>query len=108
MLADSQRHAQEDSEARALREQRVDSQQLLDMTQSALAADGARLLDNGERAAIEHALETLRTALDGTERVALRAATEALNHASSEFAARRMNSAVRAALTGHKLAELEI
>jgi molecular chaperone HscA len=108
MLADSQRHAQEDSEARALREQRVDSQQLLDMTQSALAADGAQLLDNGERAAIEHALETLRTALDGTERVALRAATEALNHASNEFAARRMNSAVRAALTGHKLAELEI
>jgi molecular chaperone HscA len=108
MLADSQRFAQEDTDARALREQRVDGQQLLDVTQSALAADGARLLDAGERAVIEHALESLRTALAGSERVAVHAATEALNRASSEFAARRMNSAVRAALTGHKLAELDI
>jgi molecular chaperone HscA len=108
MLADSQQHAQEDSEARALREQRVDSQQLLDMTRSAIAADGERLLDAGERAIIEQAMETLRSALAGAERVALRTATEALNRVSSEFAARRMDSAVRAALTGHKLAELEI
>jgi molecular chaperone HscA len=108
MLADSQRHAQEDTEARALREQRVDSQQLLDMTQSALAADGERLLDASERAVIEQAMQTLRSALAGSERIALRAATEALNRASSEFAARRMNSAVREALTGHKLVELEI
>jgi molecular chaperone HscA len=108
MLADSQRHAQEDSESRALREQRVDGQQLLDVTQAALAADGARLLDTGERAAIEQAMETLRAALSGSERMVLRAATEALNRVSSEFAARRMDSAVRAALTGHKLAELEI
>jgi molecular chaperone HscA len=108
MLTDSHRHAQEDSESRALREQRVDGQQLLDVTQAALAADGARLLDTGERAAIEQAMETLRAALSGSERIVLRAATEALNRVSSEFAARRMDSAVRAALTGHKLAELEI
>ena len=108
MLVDSQRYAQDDTEARAMRELQVESQQLLDVTQSALAADGERLLDAGEHAVIEQAMETLRAALAGSERIALRAATEGLNRASSEFAARRMNSAVRAALTGHKLAELVI
>jgi molecular chaperone HscA len=108
ILVDSQRYAQDDTEARAMRELQVESQQLLDVTQSALAADGERLLDAGEHAVIEQAMETLRTALAGSERIALRAATEALNRVSSEFAARRMNSAVREALTGHKLAELEI
>ncbi len=107
MLAESQAHAREDDEARAWREQQVEGRQLLDITQAALAADGERLLDAAERVAIETALEQLRQALDGPERAVLRAACEQLNRASGEFAARRMDSAVRAALAGQRIAELE-
>ena len=107
MLADSQRHAQEDSEARALREQRVDGQQLLDVTQAALAADGARLLDTGERAAIEQAMETLRC----TRR--LRTHGHARRHRGAQSRPASLplgawTARYAQALTGHKLAELEI
>jgi molecular chaperone HscA len=107
MLTESQSHARVDGEARAWREQQVEARQLMDVTLAALAVDGERLLDAAERAAIESALDQLRVALDGTDRAVLRATSEQLNHASSEFAARRMNSAVRAALAGQKLAALE-
>ena len=107
MLAESQSHARVDSEARALREQQVEGRQLLDITQAALAADGERLLNAAERAAIEAALDRLRRALDGTDRVALRAVCDETNRASGEFAARRMDSAVRAALAGQRLSTFE-
>jgi molecular chaperone HscA len=107
MLAESQSHAREDAEARAWREQQVEGRQLLDVTLAALVADGDRLLNDAERAAIQAALDQLHVALDGTDRAALRTACEQLNRASSEFAARRMDSAVRAALAGQRLTELE-
>jgi molecular chaperone HscA len=107
MLAESQAHAQADHEARAWREQEVEGRQLMDITRAALAADGERLLDAGERAAIDQALDRLRAALAGDDRAVLRAACENLNQASGDFAARRMDSAVRTALAGHRLAELE-
>jgi molecular chaperone HscA len=107
MLAESQANAREDGEARVRREQQVEGRQLLDVTEAALATDGDRLLDAAERAAIDSSLERLRAALDGSDRAALRAACEQLNRASSEFAARRMDSAVHQALAGHRLAELE-
>jgi molecular chaperone HscA len=107
MLRESQSHAREDGEARTWREQQVEGRQLLDITLAALAADGDRLLDGSERAAIETVVDRLRAALDGSDRAVLRAACEQLNRASSEFAARRMNSAVRTALAGRRLTELE-
>ncbi len=107
MLAESQSNAHEDGEVRAWREQQVEGRQLLEVTLAALDADGERLLNDGERAAINAALDQLRIALDGADRTALRTACEQLNHASGTFAARRMDSAVRAALAGQRLAELE-
>ncbi len=107
MLAESQSHAHEDNEARAWREQQVLGRQLLDVTVAALAADGDRLLEAAERASLETVLDRLRTALDGSDRADLRAACDQLNEASGEFAARRMDSAVRSVLAGHRLAELE-
>ncbi|HEX5612770.1 MAG TPA: Fe-S protein assembly chaperone HscA [Burkholderiales bacterium] len=107
MLRDSFEHARGDMQARALNESRVDGERLVDAVQSALAADSA-LLSAEERSAIEQHLATLRTALSGTDHRAIKQASEALNRATDEFAARRMDANVRRALTGRSIEKLEI
>ncbi len=107
MLRDSFEHARDDMRARALHEAQVDAARLLEATRSALAADGA-LLEPAERAAIEERMAALEAALAGTERRALRAGTDALNKATEEFAARRMDAGVRRALAGRKIATLDL
>ncbi|UXY14874.1 Fe-S protein assembly chaperone HscA [Chitiniphilus purpureus] len=105
MLSDSLQHAGDDMAARKLAEARVEAQALLDATVSALASDGG-LLAADERTAIDEALATLRDALAGTDADAIHARTEALNLATQDFAARRMDHAVRQGLAGHKIDEL--
>jgi molecular chaperone HscA len=107
MLMDSHAHAHEDADARALRELQVEGERLLDATQAAVAEDGNALLDTNEGATIENAMTALRTVLMGADRAAIRHAADALNRATAEFAARRMDAGVRKALAGHKIAELE-
>ena len=106
MLTASREHAADDMLARALREQQVEGQRILEAVQSALAADGATLLDEAERATIEAAMENLRTTLAGEDHRAIKAAIEALNKASEGFAARRMDASIRKALAGQKLADI--
>ena len=106
MLTASHAHAAEDARARALHEQRVDAERLLDATRAALAADGEALLDAGERAGIEGAMAALESVLAGGDARAVKKAVESLNAATGEFAARRMNQSVRQALTGRTLDEI--
>ena len=105
MLRESQAHAQDDVQARALQEQKVDAERTLEATRAALAADGDRLLDAGERAAIDAAMETLRHNLSGADADGIRAATAALNRLTTPYAARRMDQAVRGALSGQNIRE---
>jgi molecular chaperone HscA len=105
MLRDSFEHAKEDMHARALAEQRVEGQRLIEATRSALAADGA-LLSPQERAAIEESLAALQRLLPGTDHRAIRQAGEALNRATEAFAARRMDEGIRRALAGRKIGSL--
>jgi len=84
----------------------VDAQRLCDATCSALAEDGEALLSDSERQAIAAALQTLETALEGTDIQTLKLAQEQLNQLTTEFAARRMNHSIQTALTGRTLAEL--
>ncbi len=107
MLVDSHAHAHEDADARALREQQVEGEELLEATQAALAEDGNTLLDADESATIKNAMTALHTVLMGADRAAIRHAADALNGAIAEFAARRIDAGVRKALAGHKIAELE-
>ncbi|HZW74886.1 MAG TPA: Hsp70 family protein, partial [Caldimonas sp.] len=102
MLVESQAHAAEDMEVRALSETQVEAERMLSATESAVAADGD-LLDEEERKAIERAIATLRRLAAGTDRHALAAAVAALNHATEEFAARRMNRSVSRALSGRSV-----
>jgi molecular chaperone HscA len=105
MLRDSFDHAKEDMYARALAEQRVDGRRLLEATLSALAAD-EKLLSAEERSAIHAAMASLEKLLPGTDHRAIRKAIEALNHATEEFAARRMDEGIKRALAGRKIGSL--
>jgi len=102
MLQESFANAAADMAARALAEAQVEADQVVSATRTALAADGD-LLDPGERAATDAALNEIARCRDGTDHRALIAATEALNRATGEFAARRMDRGVARALTGRKV-----
>jgi molecular chaperone HscA len=102
MLEDSFAHAADDVAARALAEAEVDADQLIAATNAALAAD-ADLLEPDERAAIDAALQELGRCRAAKDRQALVAAKEALDRATADFAARRMDRGVARALTGRKI-----
>ena len=102
MLQDSFAHATDDMAARALAEAAVEADQIVAATQSALAADG-ELLTPAERAPIEAALAEVARARAGTDHRALAVASAALNQATAEFAARRMDRSVAHALSGKRI-----
>ena len=105
MLQDSFATAQQDMQARALVEARVDADRLLLATNSALAADGD-LLRADERATIDALMVALRTAATGDDAAAIEAASEALAKGTENFAAERMNRGIQQALAGKKLEEV--
>jgi molecular chaperone HscA len=103
MLEESHANAAADATARALLEARVDAARIIGATESALLADAA-LLDADERSALDGAVARLKRLLeDSAGRRELVEATEALNHASEEFAGRRMDRSVAQALTGRSI-----
>jgi len=106
MLRDSVEHARDDMHARALQENRVEGERLADAVRSAIEADGG-LLSAGERADIERLLAALREKLAEADHRAIKQASDELNRATEDFAARRMDASVRRALTGQKIANLD-
>ncbi|EIK53460.1 chaperone protein HscA [Stutzerimonas stutzeri TS44] len=107
MLEESFRKAGEDKQARALREQLVDAQRLLEAVEAALAADGERLLSGEEREAIEAQMDALRALLDSQDGVAIERQSKRLSQITDAFAARRLDSTVKAALAGRRLNDIE-
>ncbi len=105
MLQESFTSAEEDMQQRALREEQVEAERILLATASALAQD-AELLSAEERSAIDQLMSAVRSAVTGTSHLAIKAAVDALAHGTEDFAARRMDRSVRAALTGKKLDEV--
>ncbi len=98
-------NAQADVQARALREQQVEADRLLEAVDAALQAD-ADLLGADERAALDALIARLRGARDSAELPALRAATDALARGTELFAERRMDRSIARALTGRRIGEL--
>jgi molecular chaperone HscA len=105
MLQDSFSSADIDMKLRALREEQVEAERIVLATQSALDADGS-LLSDAERADIAILIDAVRMKTQGDDHQAIKAAVDALAKGTEEFAARRMDRSVRAALTGKKLDEL--
>ncbi|MDH5445799.1 MAG: Fe-S protein assembly chaperone HscA [Gammaproteobacteria bacterium] len=106
MLRDSLTHAEEDVAARMLREQQVEADRVLEAINAALEQDG-KLLNEAERTAVDSAMKNLLTAKNGTDDRAIKRALDEIEKATSEFAARRMDQSIKAALTGHTLEEFE-
>ncbi|WP_398499630.1 Fe-S protein assembly chaperone HscA [Variovorax sp.] len=105
MLQESFSTAQQDMQARALVEARVDAERMLLATKSALDADGD-LLDAQERAAIDASMSALRLGAQGSDAAAIEAATKALAEITEPFAAQRMNAGIARALSGRKVESL--
>ena len=107
MLQDSFQNAGDDKAARVLREQQVDAQRLIEAVEGALEVDGERLLDAEERAIIELQVQELRELLAGNDGLAIERQTKRLSQVTDAFAARRLDSTVKAALAGRNHNEIE-
>jgi molecular chaperone HscA len=105
MLQDSFTSAEDDMKLRALREEQVEAERILLATESALGQD-LDLLSAAERDEIDACIVQLRHSAQGSDHLAIKAAIDALARSTEEFAARRMDRNVRAALTGKKLDEI--
>ncbi len=103
MLQDSFSTAQQDMQARALAEARVDADRMLLATRSALAAD-ADLLTTEEATDIDRLMAALAAVREGGDAALIEAAVKALAHGTENFAAGRMNRGIRLALAGKNIA----
>jgi molecular chaperone HscA len=105
MLLAALDHGEEDLENRRLAEARVEGERVVHATSKALAADSA-LLEGDEQARIDAAIAGLRQALAGSKATLIQARTEALDHATQSFAARRMDQAIQRAMAGKDVDQL--
>lgn len=105
MLRSGVDHAGDDMLARALCEQQVEADRVIEAVAAALDKDG-ELLDVQERARIDAVLASLHQLRAGEDHRAIKAGIDAVARATDEFAARRMDNSIRSALAGHKVDEL--
>ena len=105
MLSEGMSKAGYDAQMRMLRETQVEAQQLIESVRAALAAD-ADLLSAAEQIRISQQLEMTSDAVAGEDVEFIRAAVKTLSSVTDDFAARRMDRSIRAALTGRALEDL--
>jgi molecular chaperone HscA len=107
MLKSSFDHATEDASQRSLMEARVESGRVIEALGNALAEDGAALLMESDIQALQQAIDELRNASKSEDHLAISEGTELLGRASEEFASLRMDAAVRKALAGRNIEEVD-
>jgi len=105
MLQDSFSTAQQDMQARALAEARLEADRMVLATRSALKADGD-LLSDAERATLDSLIEAALAAKSLEDAKSIEAATEALAKGTEAFAASRMNRGIQQALAGRQVDSL--
>ena len=99
MLRDSMANAKDDAAARARAEAKVEAEGLIAAVQAALDLD-ADLLDEAELSHIQNLIAQLHNSLPNHTADQIRAAVQALSHATDDFAARRMDRNIQRALGG--------
>ena len=107
MLKDSFAQAGSDKDARALREQEVEADRVIEALKGALSADGEALLNPEELVALTEDLDTLQNVRQSGDASAISRQIDIVGKSSETFAARRMNQGIRKALSGQKLDDLE-
>ncbi len=103
MLRASMAHAQEDMDARRLREQQVEAKRVIEALASALAADGEQLLTKEEQAPIKKAFQQLVVLSESDDHEAIKQAVEALEKSCEFYVERRMNANIHKAMAGQKV-----
>lgn len=107
MLSEGFQRAAEDKELRALREEQVEAQRLIEAVEASLKSD-SDLLDSAEHEQIQDALMGLKEVYaKSSDADELHQAIDRLSMVTENFAAKRMNSNIRKALTGKNLTEIE-
>ena len=102
MLKDSYEHAGDDLHARALREQQVEAERMIEASESALRED-ADLLSAREIDSIRAEIAALRQLAVGSDHRAIKLQIERVNRATEPFATRRMDRSVKRALAGRNV-----
>ncbi|OKY25695.1 Fe-S protein assembly chaperone HscA [Thalassotalea sp. PP2-459] len=105
MLHASVANAQEDMQARMLKEQQVEAARVIESVNAALAAD-SHLLSADEVAAIEKVLAELAKVSQDQSADAIEAVIEKVNVKTAAFAERRMDASINKALSGHTVDDL--
>ncbi|MFZ9408037.1 MAG: Hsp70 family protein, partial [Burkholderiaceae bacterium] len=106
MLQEAFGSAESDMKARALREQQVEADRMLEATQAALDAD-ADLLDTAELADIQEQMRSLRQVTQSSnDAQVVESAVQSLARQTEAFAARRMDRAIQRALAGQRIDQL--
>jgi len=103
MIMESFEHAEQDVRTKVLAEARVEADRILAALEAAKERDG-ELLDPQERKQLEEGVQALRDAVGAGDASAIQARIEELDAASAEFAGRRMNKAIKSALSGRDAA----
>ena len=105
MLKDGTGNATEDMHLRALREEEVEAQRLIESTVGALASD-ADLLSPEEESAIRHLIKELLAAVNAHQLEQIKALEADLTKATEPFAERRMDRAISEALSGKNVDDI--
>jgi molecular chaperone HscA len=106
MLRDSMTHAKEDMQARALAEQRVEADRVIEGLIAAMQADGDELLSEQEKQDLIKAIEALIELRNGDDADAIEQGIKDTDKASQDFASRRMDKSIRAALSGQSVDDI--
>ena len=108
MLKASMDNAQDDMLIRSLREEQVEADRVVEALNAALDKDGHKLLSQEEKLAIisqRDILVDVRNTTQNPDEIKL--AIKALEKASEQYVARRMDNSVRSMMQGHKVEEFE-
>lgn len=106
MLTASFEAAGEDKDARALREQQVEAEALLQSLSAALLADGEALLSEAEQRELLAKMEQLDQQKREGSAASIARHIEIVGAASETFAERRMDASIKKALAGRRVDEL--
>ncbi|MFA0624767.1 Fe-S protein assembly chaperone HscA [Vibrio breoganii] len=106
MLKDSMTFAKEDMQARALAEQRVEADRVIEGLIAALQVDGDELLSEQERTALLKVIEDLIALRNGDDADAIEDGIKLTDKASQDFASRRMDKSIRQALSGQSVDDI--
>jgi len=107
MLQASFDYARDDADARTLAEARVESGRVIEALANALDEDGEALLPAEDVQLLRDAIQKLTELTAGDDAQAITQGTEMLGKASEDFASLRMDAAVRRALAGRQLDDVD-